>query len=591
VIESDARPDDRAPGRVPRPFSTPTRAATFGCPGHPGVGGHRGHRAGVLAETAEAAWKRRSRCCGRQRPRSMSFARTAIVVEPCSACSPQRTPPRREDPLASVYVEWIYPTGSRIGYPMPRGSDPPPGLRRHLRDEVRAHESRRTPANTRFGRRGALGRLHRTRPGQHDLGDRRGRCRRPEACGVGMRRGTRRLPGVQAPTCADSPAPPTGTGPPATNIPSELFTPSPWFRHLVKASVADSGRSAVTGVQRMTVAAAAGVLGLTPAVLLVRCKKLGIAAAAGSSVLSSGELRRLGLYNETSGALGTSSTRSIPANSREHPQRGASKDLWTQLTRSCNEGLPIGGTVVQVVKGGLSVHVGVRAFLPASLVARRRVPDLIPFVGTQIKAVVVQVDPARALVVLSRRLYLERSQDQFARELNASTAIGDVRSARVVAVQSRSIVVELSGLEVVVAGENLVGPASSHAVGDQVEVTVCDFAHDGGLPVLTTRVAPPAGTQDAVQRFLKIDHRPFEQTPDLLAGVPRFSIAKPQAGWLDQELERARRAGIQEFDIEFLEDVMNQKRQMRSAISSGRYAGLDKSRCRQTESGFKIFIT
>ena len=70
------------------------------------------------------------------------------------------------------------------------------------------------------------------------------------------------------------------------------------------------------------------------------------------------------------------------------------------------------GTVIEVVKGGLIVDIGLRGFLPASLVEMRRVRDLLPYIGKELDAKIIELDKNRNNVVLSRRAWLEQTQSQ-----------------------------------------------------------------------------------------------------------------------------------------------------------------------------------
>ena len=74
------------------------------------------------------------------------------------------------------------------------------------------------------------------------------------------------------------------------------------------------------------------------------------------------------------------------------------------------------GTVIEVVKGGLILDIGLRGFLPASLVEMRRVRDLQPYVGRELEAKIIELDKNRNNVVLSRRKFLEEKQSEFLQE-------------------------------------------------------------------------------------------------------------------------------------------------------------------------------
>ena len=90
-------------------------------------------------------------------------------------------------------------------------------------------------------------------------------------------------------------------------------------------------------------------------------------------------------------------------------------------------GETIKGPVIEVVKGGLILDVGLRGFLPASLVDLRRVRDLHPFVGTELEAKIIELDRNRNNVVLSRRAFLEESQSEGRKKFLESLQKGERR--------------------------------------------------------------------------------------------------------------------------------------------------------------------
>jgi small subunit ribosomal protein S1 len=91
-------------------------------------------------------------------------------------------------------------------------------------------------------------------------------------------------------------------------------------------------------------------------------------------------------------------------------KRAQYERAWGRIQQLTDEGETVKGTVIEVVKGGLIVDIGLRGFLPASLVDLRRVRDLDPFIGEEIEAKVIELDRNRNNVVLSRRAYLEEEQ-------------------------------------------------------------------------------------------------------------------------------------------------------------------------------------
>ena len=85
------------------------------------------------------------------------------------------------------------------------------------------------------------------------------------------------------------------------------------------------------------------------------------------------------------------------------------------------------GTVIEAVKGGLIVDIGLRGFLPASLVEMRRVRDLSPYIGQTIKAKILELDKNRNNVVLSRRQYLEETQSEVRETFLSQLKKGQIR--------------------------------------------------------------------------------------------------------------------------------------------------------------------
>src|SRR5699024_1267760 len=78
---------------------------------------------------------------------------------------------------------------------------------------------------------------------------------------------------------------------------------------------------------------------------------------------------------------------------------------WSDIEKIKEEDGVVTGTVIEVVKGGLILDIGLRGFLPASLVEMRRVRDLAPYVGQELEAKIIELDKNRNNVVLSRRAW------------------------------------------------------------------------------------------------------------------------------------------------------------------------------------------
>ena len=93
-------------------------------------------------------------------------------------------------------------------------------------------------------------------------------------------------------------------------------------------------------------------------------------------------------------------------------KRAQYERAWGEIEGKKERDEVVVGTVIEVVKGGLIVDIGLRGFLPASLVEMRRVRDLTPYIGKQVEARISELDKNRNNVVLSRRAFLEQTQSQ-----------------------------------------------------------------------------------------------------------------------------------------------------------------------------------
>src|ERR687884_1518642 len=91
-------------------------------------------------------------------------------------------------------------------------------------------------------------------------------------------------------------------------------------------------------------------------------------------------------------------------------KRARFERAWRRIEAAADSGTPVEGQVIEVVKGGLIIDLGVRGFLPASLVDIRRVPNLDEYLGTSIECKVIELNRSRNNVVLSRRAVLEEGR-------------------------------------------------------------------------------------------------------------------------------------------------------------------------------------
>ena len=156
---------------------------------------------------------------------------------------------------------------------------------------------------------------------------------------------------------------------------------------------------------------------------------------------------------------------------------------WGQIEKVMNEEGMVTGTVIEVVKGGLIVDIGLRGFLPASLVELRRVRDLTPYVGKQIEAKIIELDRNRNNVVLSRRKYLEEAQSEGRKSFLENLAKGEVRKGVVSSIVNFGAFVDLGGVDGLVhvselSWKHVEHPGEVVQVGQEVDVEVLDVDLD-----------------------------------------------------------------------------------------------------------------
>jgi small subunit ribosomal protein S1 len=135
--------------------------------------------------------------------------------------------------------------------------------------------------------------------------------------------------------------------------------------------------------------------------------------------------------------------------------------------------------VIEVVKGGLILDIGLRGFLPASLVDLRRVRDLQPYIGQELEAKIIELDRNRNNVVLSRRAFLEESQSEGRKKFLENLQKGERRKGTVSSIVNFGAFVDLGGVDGLVhvselSWKHVDHPSEVVAVGQEVEVEVLD---------------------------------------------------------------------------------------------------------------------
>jgi small subunit ribosomal protein S1 len=156
---------------------------------------------------------------------------------------------------------------------------------------------------------------------------------------------------------------------------------------------------------------------------------------------------------------------------------------WKRIERAAESGEPVEGTVIEVVKGGLILDLGVRGFLPASLVDIRRVQDLDEFMGKQLRCKVIELNRSRNNVVLSRRAVLEEERKEMRQAILDRLSPGDVVTGTISNIVDFGAFVDLDGIDGLIhiselSWSHVNHPSELLEIGQEVNVKVLDIDRD-----------------------------------------------------------------------------------------------------------------
>src|SRR5256884_2207199 len=159
--------------------------------------------------------------------------------------------------------------------------------------------------------------------------------------------------------------------------------------------------------------------------------------------------------------------------------------VWDAIMQAHEKGLPVEGRIVEVVKGGVAVDVGVKAFLPGSQVDLRPGKNLAAMVGQTIRAKVIKVNRRRGNVVLSRRAVLEEEREEKKKHTLEVLPEGMVLTGTVKNITDYGAFIDLGGIDGLLHVTDMSWGRAGHPtevfqVGDQIDVVVLHFDRDTG---------------------------------------------------------------------------------------------------------------
>ncbi len=161
-------------------------------------------------------------------------------------------------------------------------------------------------------------------------------------------------------------------------------------------------------------------------------------------------------------------------------KRARFEKAWRRIEAAAESGEPVEGTVIEVVKGGLIIDLGVRGFLPASLVDIRRVPNLDEYLHTKIECKVIELNRSRNNVVLSRRAVLEEERKEQRQEILDRLQPGLIVEGQISNIVDFGAFVDLNGIDGLIhiselSWSHVNHPSEILAIGDTVAVKVLDI--------------------------------------------------------------------------------------------------------------------
>ena len=164
-------------------------------------------------------------------------------------------------------------------------------------------------------------------------------------------------------------------------------------------------------------------------------------------------------------------------------KRARFERAWRRIEGAAESGEPVEGTVIEVVKGGLIIDLGVRGFLPASLVDIRRVQNLDEYMGEKIECKVIELNRSRNNVVLSRRAVLEEERKEARQQILDRLQRGEVVTGTISNIVDFGAFVDLDGIDGLIHISELSWGHVNHpsevlSIGDEVSVKVLDIDRD-----------------------------------------------------------------------------------------------------------------
>jgi small subunit ribosomal protein S1 len=180
--------------------------------------------------------------------------------------------------------------------------------------------------------------------------------------------------------------------------------------------------------------------------------------------------------------------------------------VWDTIEKAATEKTPVIGTVLGRVKGGLTVDIGIKAFLPGSQLEIRPVRNLDAYIGQPIEVRVIKLNKKRGNVVVSRKEILEEEQNAKRSQTLGHLEEGSILTGTVKNLTDYGAFVDLGGIDGLLhitdmSWGRLTHPRDLVNVGDEIQVKVLKFDKDKQRVSLGFKQLTPDPWLDAVERY------------------------------------------------------------------------------------------
>ncbi len=192
-------------------------------------------------------------------------------------------------------------------------------------------------------------------------------------------------------------------------------------------------------------------------------------------------------------------------------RKALQEEVWEEIERAFYEEQPVRGRVVQRVKGGLEVNIGVHAFMPASQADMKPHPTLEEWIGQEIECKVIKLNRKRDNVVVSRRKLLEEEINRKKAVLMEHLVEGAVLTGRVKNLTDYGAFVDLGGIDGLLHMTDLSWTRVTHPsevvqAGQEVEVKVLKFDREKERVSLGMKQLTADPWENVTTQFHAADH-------------------------------------------------------------------------------------